>query len=88
MTASDITKAQEFVRDEIVAVGYQALQLNKAGDYKVDEKEKSLMALIIIKRALAGLEDLIADTTYTTIDDDEFADIIELASIESRNGKV
>ncbi len=88
ISALDITKLQESVRDGIVSVGYQAMQLNKAGDYKLDEKEKSLMALCVMRQSLLGLEDLIADTTYTTIDDDDFAYIIELASVETRSGKI
>lgn len=88
MIANDIIRLQESVRDQIVVVGTQAMQLNKAGDFKLDAKEKSLMALCVIRQSLLGLEDLIDDTDYATIDDDEFAHIIELASVETRTGKI
>ena len=39
---SDFIKNNSSVRDQIVAVGYQCLQLNKAGDYKVDEQWRIL----------------------------------------------
>lgn len=83
-----LMEVQAGIQDNVVKVGYEALQLRRAGDYKADYKEKNVQCLLVLQRAMRDMHILYADPSYKTPDADDLEHIISLSSRESRTGNI
>jgi len=85
------TKLMEFqagIQDNIVEVSYDALRLRQAIDRKADTKEKNVMCLVILQRAMRDMHILAFDEDYKCPTEEDVDRYISLASRESRTGNI